>query len=107
MKTTKEPKLLPKPRKTRTVRCVLTLTEQPGNTVQEYTCRPIPSDWHARAYQLRKAGTPTVYHLTQDPDGTLECDCGAFQLGKRRCKHIGSLIALGLLDDPTKRRPTT
>jgi hypothetical protein len=60
-----------------------------------YAVRPVRSDWHARAWSLRKADG-TVYHLAAGEHGP-ECDCPDATFRDRPCKHIRSMQATGLL----------
>jgi hypothetical protein len=80
--------------------CTLTLSIQ-GT---DYRVRGIRADAFgstARAYQLRKTGTATVYHVAETVHGST-CDCadqtfrheGIDDLG---CKHLKALRALGLI----------
>jgi hypothetical protein len=76
--------------------CRLTLTI--GDT--SYAIKPIPSGWHAKAYQVRKLdGSGTVYHVAQEPDGAIGCTCPAGTY-RDRCRHVRSLLAVGMLAPP-------
>src|SRR3712207_5394394 len=81
--------------------CRLTLTI--GET--DYSAQPIRSDWHARAYQLRKLdGSEVVYHVAAGEHGP-ECDCPDATFRDRKCKHMGAMVAIGLLPTGPAPRP--
>jgi hypothetical protein len=72
-------------------RCRLTLSIN-GT---DYRVAPVRSDWHARAFALRKADG-ALYHVAADEHGP-SCDCPDATYRERRCKHVMAMQALGLL----------
>jgi hypothetical protein len=60
-----------------------------------YRLREIPTEIHDRAWEIRKKDG-TVYHLSQDGDGTQACDCAGGTY-RDKCKHMESLRRLGFM----------
>lgn len=96
-----KPKDLVLQTKRRSARLVLTISHQEGEKVesQDYTIRPLEHQMDrefARCWQIDKKDG-NVYHVTQELDGKLDCDCGdkTFREGKH-CKHILALKAFEL-----------
>lgn len=82
---------------TRKCKLILEITQGEGTT--RYSIKPIVSDLHVRAYQVRKLdGKPeeTVYAVTQELTGLKECDCGHRVFRQEVCKHIQCCSAAGL-----------
>ena len=67
-----------------------------------YRVRPIRGD-AGRGWRLRKIGTEDVHQVVEHPAGPV-CDCGDWQyrpdVRGGGCKHIRSLVALGLIGCP-------
>jgi hypothetical protein len=79
--------------------CSLSMVIRQGSQETVYHVRPIDSELHLRAYQVRK-DDGTVYHVTQAGSGKIECDCGAATFHERRCKHSRAAYRLGLFLRP-------
>jgi hypothetical protein len=60
-----------------------------------YKVRAIPSDFHGRAFEIRKPRSGVVYHLTEGDDGQ-NCDCPGC-VYKDKCKHLTAFRSLGLI----------
>lgn len=79
--------------------CSLDLFIKQDGKVTVYHVRPLDSDIHLRAYQIRK-DDGTVYHVGQEPSGKIECDCGDAIFKNKRCKHTKAAYRLGLFLRP-------
>jgi hypothetical protein len=72
--------------------CRLTLTIDG----QDYTVKPIRGPKNeVCGFQLRKAGTNTVYTLNESGS----CNCPDAYFAHARCKHSRALEACGLIED--------
>ena len=85
----------PKSQQRRTCRLILLIKDEDGQETA-YIVRPVRSDWHARAYQVRK-DAETTYAVAQEYNGTISCDCGRGIYRSGRCKHGSALLSAGLL----------
>jgi hypothetical protein len=80
--------------------CLVTMKITQGTQETWYAVKPIRSDLHVRAYQLRKLDgkeEATVYAVTQEASGRRDCDCGAAIFRDQVCKHLKSLEVAGFL----------
>jgi hypothetical protein len=62
-----------------------------------YHVKPIRSDFHHKAFSLRKPDG-TVYHVAEGEHGA-ECDCPAATYRDAPCRHLRALSACTLIGD--------
>lgn len=105
--TTSKPEKTRKPAATPRGTCRLTLTINGTR----YALKPVPCDRQAarQCFELRKSDG-TVYHVSRHDHGA-ECTCADFAFNRdgidpMGCKHVRSLVALGILDTRPARIAT-
>lgn len=72
-----------------------------------YTVIPLPQVPAVRkAYRVRKHDADGhEYDVALHHDGHISCECLGFLYHQRPCRHIRSLLAAGMIEDPRAGRP--